>query len=136
MAAEDVCKFLKSPEYKFLKLMLSASFFEIYGGEVFDLLANKAKLRILEDDKQQVQITGLTERAVHSVDELFEVIQHGSSTRTSGKTSANSNSSRPHAVLQIVVRTPGIKRIHGKFSLIDLTDNEMAADTFSANSQT
>jgi kinesin family protein 2/24 len=86
--------------------MVSASFFEIYGGEVFDLLPNKAQLRILEDDKQQVQIMGLTERAVHSVDELLEIAQHGSSTRrTSGKTSANSSTSRSHAVLQNVVRT-------------------------------
>jgi hypothetical protein len=31
--------------------MVSASFFEIYGLEVFDLMANKAKLPILEDGK-------------------------------------------------------------------------------------
>jgi kinesin family protein 2/24 len=111
-------------------LAVSASFFEIYSSEAFDLLANKAKLRILEDEKQQVQIMGLTETAVNSVDELLEVIQHGSSSRTSRKTSANSNSSRSHAVLHIVVRTPGVKRIHGKFSMIDLAGNEMAADVF------
>jgi len=56
--------------------------------------------------------------------------------RTSGQTSANSNSSRSHAVFQIVVRTPGINRIHGKFSLIDLAGNERGADTSSANRQT
>jgi hypothetical protein len=56
--------------------------------------------------------------------------------RTSGQTSANSNSSRSHAVFQIVVRTPGISRIHGKFSLIDLAGNERGADTSSANRQT
>jgi Cdc6-like AAA superfamily ATPase len=31
MAVEDVCKFLKSPGYKVLKLMVSVSFFEICG---------------------------------------------------------------------------------------------------------
>lgn len=136
MAAKDVFKFLKSPKYKVLNLMVSASFFEIYSGKVFDLLANKAKLRVLEDGKQQVQIVGLTEKIVDSVDEVLKLIQHGNTARTSGQTSANSNSSRSHAVFQIVVRTPGINRIHGKFSLIDLAGNERGADTSSANRQT
>lgn len=136
MAAKDVFKFLKSPKYKVLNLMVSASFFEIYSGKVFDLLANKAKLRVLEDGKQQVQIVVLTEKVVDSVDEVLKLIQHGNTARTSGQTSANSNSSRSHAVFQIIVRTPGINRIHGKFSLIDLAGNERGADTSSANRQT
>lgn len=56
--------------------------------------------------------------------------------RTSGQTSANSNSSRSHAVFQIVLRIPGLNQIHGKFSLIDLAGNERGADTSSANRQT
>jgi hypothetical protein len=135
MAAEDIFKFLTSPEYNALNLTVSASFFEIYGGEICDLLANKANLRILEDKKKEFQIVGLTEMAVNSVDELLKVIKQGCSARTSGKTLANSNSSRSHAVLQIVVRTPGIMRIHGKFSLIDLAGNEEADGVFSGNSR-
>jgi kinesin family protein 2/24 len=64
-----------------LNLMVSASFFEIYSGKVFDLLANKAKLRVLEDGKQQVQIVGLTEKIVDSVDEVLKLIQHGNTAR-------------------------------------------------------
>lgn len=56
--------------------------------------------------------------------------------RTSGQTSANSNSSRSHAVFQIVLRNPGLHKVHGKFSLIDLAGNERGADTSSANRQT
>ena len=56
--------------------------------------------------------------------------------RTSGQTSANSNSSRSHAVFQIVLRISGLNQIHGKFSLIDLAGNERGADTSSANRQT
>ncbi|XP_045537879.1 kinesin-like protein Klp10A isoform X3 [Papilio machaon] len=136
MAARDVFTYLKSPKYKPLNLIVSASFFEIYSGKVFDLLADKAKLRVLEDGKQQVQIVGLTERCVDSVDEVLRLIQHGNAARTSGQTSANSNSSRSHAVFQIVVRSPGMNRVHGKFSLIDLAGNERGADTSSANRQT
>ena len=53
----------------------------------------------------------------------------------SGQTSANSNSSRSHAVFQIILRQ-GPGRLHGKFSLIDLAGNERGADTSSADRQT
>lgn len=91
---------------------------------------------MLEDGKQQVQIVGLTEQVVGSVEDVLKLIQHGNAARTSGQTSANSNSSRSHAVFQIVARTPGTHRVHGKFSLIDLAGNERGADTSSANRQT
>lgn len=103
---------------------------------MFDLLSDKAKLRVMEDGKQVVQIVGLTETVVENVEEVLKLIQHGNNVRTSGQTSANSNSSRSHAVFQIIVRTPGVNKIHGKFSLIDLAGNERGADTSSANRQT
>ncbi|KAL1110375.1 hypothetical protein AAG570_007906, partial [Ranatra chinensis] len=133
MAAKDVFKFLHSPQYKSMNLVVTSSFFEIYSGKVFDLLAEKAKLRVLEDGRQQVQVVGLTEKVVNTVEEVLSLIQAGNQARTSGQTSANSNSSRSHAVFQITVRSPGSHKIHGKFSLIDLAGNERGADTSSAN---
>lgn len=53
----------------------------------------------------------------------------------SGQTSANSNSSRSHAVFQIVLKTKD-DNLYGKFSLIDLAGNERGADTKSSNNQT
>lgn len=91
---------------------------------------------MLEDSKQVVQIVGLTEKVVENVEEVLKLIQHGNNVRTSGQTSANSNSSRSHAVFQITVRNPGVNKIHGKFSLIDLAGNERGADTSSSNRQT
>ncbi|XP_065362723.1 kinesin-like protein Klp10A [Calliphora vicina] len=136
MAAKDVFSYLNGPRYRHLNLVVSASFFEIYSGKVFDLLSDKQKLRVLEDGKQQVQVVGLTEKVVDSVEEVLKIIQHGNNARTSGQTSANSNSSRSHAVFQIVLRPPGSTKIHGKFSFIDLAGNERGADTSSANRQT
>ncbi|XP_046389379.1 kinesin-like protein KIF2A [Ischnura elegans] len=137
MAAVDVFKFLHSSRYRNCNYAVSSSFFEIYSGKVFDLLDNKKKLRVLEDGKQQVQIVGLTEKEVESVEDVLKLIQHGNTARTSGQTSANSNSSRSHAVFQIIIRLPGHhRRLHGKFSLIDLAGNERGADTSSSNRQT
>ncbi|XP_025831213.1 kinesin-like protein Klp10A isoform X3 [Agrilus planipennis] len=137
MAASDVFRFANSPKYRHLNLVVSASFFEIYSGKVFDLLANKAKLRILEDGKQQVQVVGLTEKVVVSSDEVLKLIQKGNQARTSGQTSANTNSSRSHAIFQIILRpNNALHKVHGKFSLIDLAGNERGADTSSADRQT
>lgn len=135
LVAKDVFENLLHPRYRTMNFVVSASFFEIYSGKVFDLLANKAKLRILEDAKQQVQVVGLTEKVVQNREEVLKLIQHGNMARTSGQTSANSNSSRSHAIFQIVLRTPGITKVHGKFSLIDLAGNERGADTSSSNRQ-
>ena len=137
LAASDVFRMLKTPKHKAKNIVVSCSYFEIYGGKVFDLLSGKSKLRVLEDGKQQVQIVGLTETEVASVDDVLKLITSGNNLRTSGQTSANVNSSRSHAVFQIVLRVNTRRRpLHGKFSLIDLAGNERGADTNSANRQT
>ncbi|XP_044741565.1 kinesin-like protein Klp10A [Chrysoperla carnea] len=136
MVAKDVFHYLSLPKYKAINLIVSASFFEIYSGKVFDLLADKQKLRVLEDGKGQTQIVGLTEKVVDTVEEVLRLIQHGNSARTSGQTSANANSSRSHAIFQVLLRQYGQQKVHGKFSLIDLAGNERGADTSSANRQT
>lgn len=111
--------------------------------QVFDLLNAKAKLRVLEDGRQQVQVVGLTERPVGSMEDVLQLIQSGNNIRTSGQTSANNHSSRSHAVFQIILRlqsamclAPERRRLHGKFSLIDLAGNERGADTSSADRTT
>uniref|UniRef100_A0A8C1QTF7 Kinesin-like protein n=1 Tax=Cyprinus carpio TaxID=7962 RepID=A0A8C1QTF7_CYPCA len=134
LAARDVFLMLKKPNYKKLDLQVYATFFEIYSGKVFDLLNRKAKLRVLEDGKQQVQVVGLQEREVKCTEDVLKLIEMGNSCRTSGQTSANAHSSRSHAVFQIIVRRRG--KMHGKFSLIDLAGNERGADTSSADRQT
>lgn len=136
LSTREVFTLLSSPAYRNEGFIVTASFFEIYSGKVFDLLNNKSKLRVLEDGKQQVQVVGLQEKAVESVDEVLRLIQHGNSVRTSGQTSANQHSSRSHAVFQISLKKRISGRLHGKFSLIDLAGNERGADTSSANRQT
>ena len=136
-AAKDVFKLLASNKYKDENLVVACSYFEIYGGKVFDLLSGKCKLRVMEDGKQQVVVVGLNETEVESVKDVLELINQGNILRTSGKTSANSNSSRSHAVFQIILRKATRKRpLFGKFSLIDLAGNERGADTSSADRQT
>lgn len=90
-----------------MDLVVSASYFEIYGKLVFDLLNKKIRLRVLEDGKGIVRVVGLTEKVVERVEDVLVLIQQGSNERMTGQTSANSNSSRSHAVFQIVLRKLG-----------------------------
>ncbi|KAJ8951788.1 hypothetical protein NQ318_019761 [Aromia moschata] len=134
LAATDIFQEVNSLKLKHLNLVISCSFFEIYIKKVSDLLNNKKTLKILEDGKQQVQVVGLTEKVVSSVAEVLDVIRQGNIERASGQTSANLNSSRSHAIFQIYLRAKSnMKRVYGKFSLIDLAGNERGADTFSSS---
>ncbi|NXG87352.1 KIF2C protein, partial [Stercorarius parasiticus] len=133
-ASQDVFLLLNQPRYRSQNLEVYVTFFEIYNGKVFDLLNKKAKLRVLEDGKQQVQIVGLRESQVHCTEDVFRMIEMGSACRTSGQTFANASSSRSHACFQIILRRRG--KLLGKFSLVDLAGNERGADTCSADRQT
>uniref|UniRef100_A0A4X2L204 Kinesin-like protein n=1 Tax=Vombatus ursinus TaxID=29139 RepID=A0A4X2L204_VOMUR len=133
LVAEDVFLMLKKPTYEKLDLKVYGTFFEIYGGKVYDLLNWKKKLKVLEDAKQQIQVLGLQEQEVCCVEDVLNLIELGSSYRTSGQTSVNAHSSRSHAVFQIILKRRG--KLHGKFSLIDLAGNERGADTCRTNKQ-
>ncbi|KAH8298403.1 hypothetical protein KR044_001944, partial [Drosophila immigrans] len=136
-AANDVFAMLLMPRFARLGLVVSCSFFELYGSRVYDLLmTGKPQLRVLEDGQQRIQVVGLTEESVGNTNDVLTLLELGNSVRTSGQTSANSKSSRSHAVFQIVLRTSEQKTLHGKFSLIDLAGNERGADNCSANRQT
>lgn len=134
MAASDLFNFIRSSEYTSQEFIVTASFFEIYKCQVFDLLAGRAKLKVLENGKQQVQVVGLTEKVVNCTEEVLTAIQTGNKARTSGRTAANENSSRSHAIFQLTLRKN--YNFHGKLSLIDLAGNERGADTGDRNKLT
>ncbi|KAK1786910.1 hypothetical protein P4O66_017011 [Electrophorus voltai] len=134
LAAHDVFNLLQQRRYADMDLSPYVTFFEIYNGKVFDLLNKKTKLRVLEDEGQQVQVVGLQEVPVSSVDDVIRLIEKGSACRTSGQTFANTNSSRSHAVLQVILRHG--KQLHGKFSLVDLAGNERGTDVSSNDRKT
>ena len=100
-------------------LSYSISFFEIYGGRLFDLLNNRAPLALLEDANQKIQVQGLEERITNSPDDMMKVIEYGHGVRTTCATTSNDTSSRSHAICTIIIRTKDSKTL-GKFLLVDL----------------
>lgn len=114
------------------------SFYEIYGGKLYDLLNDRQLLRCLEDDKKVVNICGLSKHTCTSVSEVMQKIDQGSRMRSSGCTSANDSSSRSHAIISVELLLPGeySSTPRGKFSFIDLAGSERGADTADCTRQT
>ncbi|KAL5713058.1 Kinesin-like protein KIN-13A [Ranunculus cassubicifolius] len=154
-ASEDLVRLLHHPTYRGQKFKLWLSYFEIYGGKLYDLLSDRRKLCMREDGRQQVCIVGLQEFEVSDVQLVKEFIERGNSSRSTGSTGANEESSRSHAILQLVVkkhnevkdsrRNPNNReevdlaktgKVVGKISFIDLAGSERGADTTDNDRQT
>ncbi|KAM7259302.1 hypothetical protein ACFE04_015043 [Oxalis oulophora] len=151
-AVEDLVRLLHQPVYRNQKFKLWLSFFEIYGGKLYDLLSERKKLCMREDGRQQVCIVGLQEFEVSDVQIVKEFIERGNASRSTGSTGANEESSRSHAILQLVVKKHNeVKesrrnnndgnetrsgKVVGKISFIDLAGSERGADTTDNDRQT
>ena len=112
------------------------SFFEIYGGRLYDLLNNKNKLQVLDDQNGKTQIYGLQEIYAGSPDEMRMIIDKGNSIRTTHNTVTNATSSRSHAICNIIIKEKNKKNKYnffGKLSLVDLAGSERAQETQSNN---
>ncbi|CAL1400270.1 unnamed protein product [Linum trigynum] len=133
-ASGDILRLMQHT-YRNQGFQLLFSFFEIYGGKLYDLLSDRKKLCMREDGKQQVCIVGLQEYRVSDVKMIEELIERGNATRSTGTTGANEESSRSHAILQLAVkRTIEVNEtklpcLVKKLYFIDLAGSERGADT-------
>ncbi|XP_052571394.1 kinesin-like protein KIF24 [Peromyscus californicus insignis] len=134
LAAKDIFRQLKVPQSR-RNLFVWISFYEIYCGQLYDLLNRRERLFAREDSKHVVQIAGLRELQVDSVELLLQVILKGSKERSTGATAVNADSSRSHAIIQIQIKDSA-KRTFGRISFIDLAGSERAADARDSDRQT
>mmetsp|Transcript_9549 Transcript_9549/g.18604 ORF Transcript_9549/g.18604 Transcript_9549/m.18604 type:complete len:505 (-) Transcript_9549:4248-5762(-) len=118
----------------FREFIITASFYEIYCGKLYDLLNSRSLVHAREDAKQQVNIVGLKCTRVDNVQRLMELIDLGMNSRTTGSTGANDDSSRSHAVMDILLRRG--REVVGKMSFIDLAGSERGADVKDTDKQT
>uniref|UniRef100_A0A452Y0S9 Kinesin-like protein n=1 Tax=Aegilops tauschii subsp. strangulata TaxID=200361 RepID=A0A452Y0S9_AEGTS len=152
-AAQDMIRLLQQPVYRNQNFKLWLSYFEIYGGKLYDLLSDRRHLLMREDGKKQVCIVGLQEFEVSDVQVVREYIERGNAARSTGSTGANEESSRSHAILQLAVKKHIIvtetrrqrdrdaneaknTKAVGKISFIDLAGSERGADTTDNDRQT
>ena len=131
LAARDL--FFYRDQY-FRNVRFTVSFYEIYCGKLHDLLNDRNQLFAREDAKQNVNIVGLQNKPVETVENLMKIINTGMEARTTGQTGANDDSSRSHAILEINLRQG--KSVVGKMSFIDLAGSERGADVSGADFKT
>ncbi|XP_054720826.1 kinesin-like protein KIF11 [Uloborus diversus] len=117
-----------------VEFTVRVSFLELYNEELFDLLSltELSRLRLFEDSskKGSVIIQGLEEVKVDSKDEVYSILEKGTSRRQTAATLLNAASSRSHTVFSVTVRVKentidGEELIKtGKLNLVDLAGSE------------
>ena len=121
-----------------LDYSLKASFLEVYGDNVHDLLdANRTSLPLREDSTGAIRVTGLTSRDVSTTAEALQVLHEGTMNRTTAATLMNDTSSRSHAVFTIhmsqVTRLNASDSVDvtttSQFTFVDLAGSERMKKT-------
>ncbi|XP_029281093.1 kinesin-like protein KIF13B isoform X2 [Cottoperca gobio] len=121
---------------------VEVSYMEIYNEKVRDLLdpkGNRQALRVREHNVMGPYVDGLSRLAVACYKDIESLMSEGNKSRTVAATNMNEESSRSHAVFNIILthtlidlqsETSGEKV--SKLSLVDLAGSERAAKTGAA----
>lgn len=91
----------------------------MFGEKIYDLLNDKNQVKTMEDKNGQIQFQGLKEIAVKNAEELLDIIKMGFSIRTTQSTVNNDESSRSHAICQVILKDDSRSK-SGKLVLVDL----------------
>jgi hypothetical protein len=118
---------------------VSASFLEVYGEDIHDLLdEDRISLPIREDSNGEVVVRGLKSTSITSDVEAMNVLNTGTLNRTTAATLMNVTSSRSHAVftvnLQQMTRSGGATdgvdvTTTSRFTFVDLAGSERMKKT-------
>lgn len=155
LAITDIFSYIRETPLR--EFLLRVSYLEIYNEKIHDLLSplpatggvgpgssQPEEIKLREDSKRGVYASPLREEIVQSPTQLLRVIARGDLARRTRTTQYNAQSSRSHAVVQIVVESrervsangssenkraaivPGGVRV-STLSMIDLAGSERAA---------
>jgi len=134
-AMSDVFEYL---EHADLEYSVKVTYLELYNEEITDLIgpaveadgSNKTKHSLMEDGKGAVTVKGLEEVYVGSMQEVFAVLNRGSTRRRTEATLLNKQSSRSHSVFSVTVHITDVSPDGeqfvrcGKLNLVDLAGSE------------
>lgn len=117
---------------KYSQAVVSVSFMEIYGEDVFDLIPEDGRsggerppLLVRENEAGCVVVQGLQQIEVHSADQAVGYLYSGMKNRITAATLMNSASSRSHAVYVVTLdQTSGSdedgQRMSSRLTFVDL----------------
>lgn len=110
---------------------LQASFLEVYGEDVHDLLdPSRTSLPLREDASGGVVCAGLTHRSVSTAMQALTVLHEGTMNRTTAATLMNLTSSRSHAIFTVYLsQTQDGVVTKSRFTFVDLAGSERMKKT-------
>lgn len=130
---EEIFQHIQSEKMQQTKFMIRVSYLQIYNETISDLLkSDRNSLPIREDKRRGVFVEGLSEWAVRTPQEIYNLMQRGARARVSAQTKMNQVSSRSHSVFIIIVEQMSqdgaaetMRKIRvGKLNMVDLAGSE------------
>jgi kinesin family protein 5 len=122
---------LSSPES--IEYTVRVSYMEIYMERIRDLLSpQNDNLPIHEEKNRGVYVKGLLEIYVSSVQEVYEVMRRGGTSRAVAATNMNQESSRSHSIFVITITQKNVETgsaKSGQLFLVDLAGSEKVGKT-------
>jgi hypothetical protein len=107
------------------------SYIEIYNENLHDLLTDSNNLKLIEDSKQGVIVSGAKRIRIKSFDDGISLKDYGEENRKYRETLINEYSSRSHTIFQIFIEyeTPQSDKIRfSNLNLVDLAGSERLHD--------
>lgn len=96
----------QSPKSQLINYKISASFLEVYGEDIHDLLSSDSRqvLPLRENSQGQNFVVGLQEKPIDSAKDALQILHEGTMNRTTAATLMNKKSSRSHAVFTVILK--------------------------------
>ncbi|XP_025092061.1 kinesin-like protein KIF13A isoform X3 [Pomacea canaliculata] len=136
---DKLFEFIAQRSHDELFCKVEVSYMEIYNEKVHDLLDPKGShqnLKVREHNILGPYVDGLSCLAVSSFEDIDNLMSEGNKSRTVAATNMNSESSRSHAVFNIIITQTLLDTASGvsgekvsKLSLVDLAGSERAQKT-------
>jgi kinesin family protein 4/21/27 len=136
----DLFQNLNDPDDQQITYKVKASFLEIYGEDVYDLLSSQGSsnnmmsrnsLAVREDEHGHVFVQGQMEQEVTDPESALEALSLGSSNRITAATAMNAGSSRSHAVFTLSItqyvksgEDDIVQNMSSKLTFVDLAGSE------------
>jgi len=135
-AFQRIFEVIESGKQKF-SFQVSCYMMELYNDKLIDLLLSQKggeppRLDIKKDQKGMVFVLGATVLSADSSDDLEKIFNKGSESRHVASTKMNSESSRSHLIIGVVVESTNLTTgavTRGKLSLVDLAGSERVGKT-------
>nr|AMS24255.1 kinesin 14-VIa protein [Marsilea vestita] len=140
-ATRELFSILKRDSNKF-SFSLKAYMIELYQDTLVDLLlpknAKRPKLEVKKDSKGMVLVENCTLVPVSTLEDLEAIVMKGLDRRHISGTQMNSESSRSHLVLSIIIESTNLQtqvQVKGKLSFVDLAGSERVKKSGSSGEQ-